>query len=210
MWFDCVVSTRNLQTLYVRIQDGVIVRALVPQDIAAWKALDAELFPVQYEPTFYLQFFSSEENKHDYVVLGAFEEESGTMIGVISARRSLQRTGLFSHASKCYIMTIGVHALYRRKRIAHILMQIVQTWFERWTTCTSVFLHVLSTNMGALRFYENLHFRTACFRKGFYEIQGRPMDALELEKPLMPSNPLNWTNWFMSFLPVHWCVAEDL
>jgi len=60
-----------------------------------------------------------------------------------------------------YILSLGVRAPHRRKGVATLLLnQLINCLMaDEHRHCQAIFLHVLTTNTPAIRFYERCNFR---------------------------------------------------
>ena len=63
-----------------------------------------------------------------------------------------------------YVMTLGVTDEYRHRGIGTVLMKSLVAACKR--SFVAIFLHVLSSNMRALAFYEKLGFERHCLLTG--------------------------------------------
>mgnify|MGYP001950191326 CR=1 FL=1 len=87
----------------------------------------------------------------------------------------------------CYIMTIGVLDECRKLGLGTLLLnytcQMVAE--SEWTdTCEIIYLHVVTYNEIALKFYRKNGFSRLQVLKQHYEILGKPYDAVVLFKRL--------------------------
>lgn len=79
-----------------------------------------------------------------------------------------------------YILTLGVVKEFRRLGIAtYLLTRLIDLLTTGSVTqdCKAVFLHVLSTNHVAIRFYEKLNFKRYRFLPFYYHINGGERDG---------------------------------
>jgi ribosomal protein S18 acetylase RimI-like enzyme len=119
-----------------------------------------------------------------YCALAAFDDDTGELIGVCTCRLVIVSKSLFSSEPQLYIMTLGVHPSYRRRHIAESMLRMVSEWFEFHHSCTTVYLHVLSTNEQAVAFYRRCGFKCMTTLKRYYVLDGVHHDALVMEKQL--------------------------
>ncbi|KAJ8951262.1 hypothetical protein NQ318_008165, partial [Aromia moschata] len=85
----------------------------------------------------------------------------------------------FSDADIAYILSLGVIQHYRRNGIASLLLDSLLrhlTTPER-KKVKAVFLHVLTTNSAAIRFYEKKKFALHSFLPYYYSIRGKCKDG---------------------------------
>ena len=77
-----------------------------------------------------------------------------------------------------YIMTLGTVLSARRRGVASALLRRCVAHYESGDPGVgAVFLHVITYNRGALRFYEHHGFKAMTCVKGYYNINGRPHDC---------------------------------
>lgn len=87
-------------------------------------------------------------------------------------------------------MTICVQPEYRESGVGADLLTVWFTFLSlkqqkiclllNQQGCNTVYLHVLTTNQKAIKFYKNRGFRTVKFHDGFYRINSTYQDAYEM------------------------------
>lgn len=78
-----------------------------------------------------------------------------------------------------YILSLGVRRAYRRNGIASLLLEqlLAHVTAPERSSVKAVFLHVLSSNTPAIRFYQRCHFRLHSFLPYYYYIRGKCKDG---------------------------------
>lgn len=78
-----------------------------------------------------------------------------------------------------YILSLGVRRAYRRNGIASLLLDklLSHVTAPERSSVKAVFLHVLSSNVPAIRFYQRCHFQLHSFLPYYYYIKGRNRDG---------------------------------
>lgn len=78
-----------------------------------------------------------------------------------------------------YILSLGVRRTYRRNGIASLLLEqlLAHVTAPERLSVKAVFLHVLSSNTPAIRFYQRCHFRLHSFLPYYYYIRGKCKDG---------------------------------
>ena len=86
-----------------------------------------------------------------------------------------------------YIMTLGTVLSARRRGVASALLRRCVAHYESGDPGVgAVFLHVITYNRGALRFYEHHGFSLMTCVKGYYTINNRPHDCYVYFRPIIP------------------------
>ncbi|GBG24963.1 N-alpha-acetyltransferase 60 [Hondaea fermentalgiana] len=129
------------------------------------------------------------------------QEMETILLGGISAQlRSLNENDIeqprLSAASKqmgyylgCYVLTIATHPYCRRSGVGSKLLNYVIETAASNPACGVVYLHVITYNEAALRFYERHGFRRVETLTDFYRIDGRSYDAYLYAKFLGEAKP---------------------
>ncbi|KAL1501344.1 hypothetical protein ABEB36_006679 [Hypothenemus hampei] len=162
----------------------VQLRFLCPEDLDEVRALCQEWFPIEYPFYWYEEITSS--NSSFYSLAAVYKQQ---IIGLIVAeiiphsRLHEEDTGIlaksFSDCDIAYILSLGVLKEYRRNGIATLLLDSLLrnlTTPER-KKVKAAFLHVLTTNSAAIRFYEKRRFRLHTFLPYYYSIKGKCKDG---------------------------------
>jgi histone acetyltransferase MCC1 len=69
-----------------------------------------------------------------------------------------------------YIMTLGILNQYRRKGLGRLLLEKCILHARGFPCCGAVYLHVITSNRGAIRFYESNDFQRLRELEGYYVI----------------------------------------
>uniref|UniRef100_A0A7S2SR30 N-alpha-acetyltransferase 60 n=1 Tax=Rhizochromulina marina TaxID=1034831 RepID=A0A7S2SR30_9STRA len=88
--------------------------------------------------------------------------------------------GLFScsrRRSVMYILTLGTREEYRRRGVAQSLLAQCVERAKATPGCDAVYLHVITYNTAAIRFYEKNGFVRLRELKSYYKIAGKPYDS---------------------------------
>jgi ribosomal protein S18 acetylase RimI-like enzyme len=103
------------------------------------------------------------KTKTDHIIgciIGAFmkhpEEDTEDNVSHKLTRDPSRHTNLF------YIMTLGTTEEYRKQRLGTKMIQDCLTMVEQVPSCGGIYLHVITYNAAAIKFYERL---------GFYRIE---------------------------------------
>lgn len=104
---------------------------------------------------------------------------AGTVMGFVGRDDVTALRKALDETSAC-IMTLGVHPTARRRGLARELVQAATAVAAgelggEWAT-----LHCLTSNTRALQLYKGLGFAVTRSRRGYYWIDGRSFDAVEL------------------------------
>ncbi|XP_013389989.1 N-alpha-acetyltransferase 60 [Lingula anatina] len=166
------------------IQREVQMRFLSPSDINDIKKLCADWFPIDYPENWFKDITS---NTKFFSLAATF---NGQIIGMIVADIKPRSTCnkedsdlLASHypanIQVAYILSLGVVRDFRNHGIASLLLE---TLLQHLTTserqnCKAVYLHVLTANATAIRFYERRNFKLHSFLPYYYSIKGSPSDG---------------------------------
>lgn len=76
-----------------------------------------------------------------------------------------------------YIYTVGVIDEFRGKKVATNLLECIMEYVAYYDSCMFGYLHVLSTNSGAIKCYEKNGFLHSKTMKDFYSIDDRKYDG---------------------------------
>merc|ERR1712070_671810 len=140
--------------------------------------LNTSTFPVHYQE----QFYSDLLKALDYSRLGYYCD---ILVSSICCRLEDRAAGLTGKA--LYIMTLSVLPPYQRRSIASQLIQWVLEKAESQDAqkdeVQEIYLHVQTSNSGALDFYKSFGFEVAEEIKNYYK-KIDPPDCYVLRKPL--------------------------
>mmetsp|Transcript_35728 Transcript_35728/g.93394 ORF Transcript_35728/g.93394 Transcript_35728/m.93394 type:complete len:214 (-) Transcript_35728:742-1383(-) len=194
-------------------------RRLQPKDRGTVKFLHDQWFPVRYPDHFFTLATSPDSalqsevllhpETNEFAALAVWRQCSMAQVDV-EDRDILppaQHDG--SRHDAIYILTIGVAAEYRRCGLASRLIRnlIAHAEADRNPHCRCVYLHVLATNEGAIRFYTSHGFTRHALLKNYYDIAGEKRDAYTYVYFLPPRSgqPADWTDCVIqSYRDVCW------
>ncbi|KAK9095536.1 hypothetical protein Scep_027005 [Stephania cephalantha] len=164
-------------------------RPIQPLDLAVLEKIHGDLFPIRYEPEFFLNVVH-----HTNIVSwgavdrGRSDGRSNELIGFVTARvvaadqseqigDMLRRDSLKTDKTLVYILTLGVVKSYRNLGIASVLVREAINYAANIVSCRGVYLHVIAYNKSAIGFYKKMSFNCARRLENFYYINGHHYDA---------------------------------
>jgi [ribosomal protein S18]-alanine N-acetyltransferase len=130
------------------------LRRLTPKDLEAIEQIERRSYPTPWSRS----MFASELSKPSSISLGAFEAETGELVGYLVISR---------YVDAWHVMNIAVAPERRRQGIAVAL-------FERLFELTAAdgrrgyTLEVRISNEAAIKLYERLGFQSRGVRRGYY------------------------------------------
>jgi [ribosomal protein S18]-alanine N-acetyltransferase len=130
------------------------LRRLTPKDLEAIERIERRSYPTPWSRS----MFASELSKPSSISLGAFEAETGELVGYLVISR---------YVDAWHVMNIAVAPARRRPGIAVAL-------FERLFELTAAdgrrgyTLEVRISNEAAIKLYERLGFQSRGVRRGYY------------------------------------------
>jgi ribosomal-protein-alanine N-acetyltransferase len=130
------------------------LRRLTPKDLEAIERIERRSYPTPWSRS----MFASELSKPSSISLGAFEAETGELVGYLVISR---------YVDAWHVMNIAVAPERRREGIAVAL-------FERLFELTAAdgrrgyTLEVRISNEAAIKLYERLGFQSRGVRRGYY------------------------------------------
>jgi ribosomal-protein-alanine N-acetyltransferase len=129
-------------------------RRLALRDLGAIEEIELRSYPTPWSRS----MFAGELAKPSSVCLGAFEPESGELLGYLIISR---------YVDAWHVMNVAVAPEHRRRGIASALLE---RFFEttRGESRRGYTLEVRVSNAGAIRLYERLGFRSRGVRRGYY------------------------------------------
>ncbi|RUS79863.1 hypothetical protein EGW08_012389 [Elysia chlorotica] len=168
----------------LRIQQEVQLRFLSPSDIEEVKTLCRDWFPIEYPDYWYTDITSSPR----FYSLAAthYSRIIGLVVAELRCQEKLNKEDSDLLANQfppntqvAYILSLGVVGDFRRNGIASLLLDSLLSYLtaKERSNCKAVYLHVLSTNTVALRFYERRKFRRHLFLPYYYAIGGKARDG---------------------------------
>eukprot|EP00026_Physarum_polycephalum_P014523 Phypoly_transcript_15047.p1 GENE.Phypoly_transcript_15047~~Phypoly_transcript_15047.p1 ORF type:complete len:230 (+),score=21.68 Phypoly_transcript_15047:3-692(+) len=167
-------------------REQIVVRPITDVDLDRIRPLHEEWFPVKYDNDFYATMAHNTSSFPVTFAMAAVKAETGEVIGVITGQVNkewqVEDTELLSFKFReqelMYITTLGVIDLYRKQGIATLLLKTMLDFCEiERPSVSAIYLHVLTTNSHAIKFYEKHKF--TCLRKlaAYYEIGENSMDS---------------------------------
>lgn len=161
------------------LTNNLQLRFLGPNDLVEVKSLCCKWFPIEYPDTWYEDITSSPRFYSLAAIL------NNRIIGILIAEvKSISKCNpedsgilggrLLKDTRVAYVLSLGVVKEYRKNGIASLLLNnlfgLLTT--EEYLNCKAVYLHVLTTNYVALRFYERHKFRLFRYMPCYYAIKG--------------------------------------
>ncbi|HEX9416976.1 MAG TPA: ribosomal protein S18-alanine N-acetyltransferase [Gaiellaceae bacterium] len=132
----------------------ILFRRLKLGDLGAIEEIERRSYPTPWSRS----MFASELAKQSSICLGAFDEETGVLIGYLIIAR---------YVDAWHVMNIAVEPRYQRRGIATLMLEqlfdITAGDDRRGYT-----LEVRISNKGAIKLYERLGFRGRGVRRGYY------------------------------------------
>jgi [ribosomal protein S18]-alanine N-acetyltransferase len=132
----------------------VIIRTLQLRDLSAIEDIERDSYATPWSRS----MFAGELSKASSVCLGAFEEETGELIGYLIVSR---------YVDAWHVMNIAVDPNLRRAGVATALLvrlfEVTSGDGRRGYT-----LEVRVSNTGAINLYERLGFQPRGIRRGYY------------------------------------------
>lgn len=133
---------------------SVVLRRLELRDLNAIERIERESYPTPWSRS----MFAGELAKPSSISLGAFDEESGELVGYLVISR---------YVDAWHVMNVAVAPPHRRRGIARLLLDRL---FEETSADErrGYTLEVRVSNTGAIALYEGLGFVARGVRRGYY------------------------------------------
>nr|CAB3264181.1 N-alpha-acetyltransferase 60-like [Phallusia mammillata] len=162
------------------------LRFLCGDDIPCLKELCNEWFPIKYPDSWYNlvvfneKFYSMAATLDDKIV--------AVLIAEIKPRHLVPKedADLLSYCfhkdtKVAYILSLGVHHPHRRHGVASFLLKnflwYISMCLSKSALVKAVYLHVLTTNLVAIKFYQGHNFKLLHYLPSYYMINGLPNDG---------------------------------
>jgi len=147
------------------------LRKLELGDLNAIEAIERESYPTPWSRS----MFASELAKPSSLSLGAFDQDSGALVGYLVISR---------YVDAWHVMNVAVTTAYRRRGVARALLDrlFAETGGDEHRGYT---LEVRVSNEGAIKLYEALGFVSRGVRRGYYTDNRE--DALIMWRDPVPS-----------------------
>jgi N-alpha-acetyltransferase 50 len=188
-----------------KMRSGIWLSDITEKNVRHVRLLNCVLFPIRYDQKFYTEILQAGEFAK-LVYYGDSDENEDLLspIGAVCCRReqahvppSVQDPPIFPNLTTSslfplvdgkisyhvYIMTLGVLAPYRRLGIGSVLLQHILDQCAKDKSIKKIYLHVQTSNMEALKFYEKVGFHIINIVPNYYR-NIQPSDAYELCKQL--------------------------
>ncbi|PIO40502.1 hypothetical protein AB205_0185560 [Aquarana catesbeiana] len=161
-----------------------VLRFLCHDDIDTVKELCADWFPIEYPDSWYRditsnkKFFSLAATYHGQIV-GMIVAEIKSRTKVHKEDGDILASSFTSDTQVAYILSLGVVKEFRKQGIGSLLLESLKSHISSTAQdlCKALYLHVLTTNSSAIRFYENRHFHQHHYLPYYYSIRGVLQDA---------------------------------
>ncbi|KAK2832874.1 hypothetical protein Q5P01_016763 [Channa striata] len=157
----------------------VQLRFLCHDDIENVKLLCGDWFPIEYPDSWYQDITS---NKKFFSLAATYRGGIvGMIVAEIKGRTKVHKEDGDILASSfpvdtqvAYILSLGVVKQFRKHGIGSLLLDSLKEHISTTAQdhCKAIYLHVLTTNNTAIRFYENRDFRQHHYLPYYYSIRG--------------------------------------
>ena len=133
---------------------AIELRKLTPRDLDAIEVIERVSYPTPWSRS----MFAGEIAKGASVCIGAFDSETGEMVGYMINSRMVDAW---------HVMNVAVAPAYRRRGIALALLDRLFALTEG-DARRGYTLEVRVSNGGAIRLYERAGFKSRGIRRGYY------------------------------------------
>lgn len=159
-------------------------------NIGQLRKLNEHTFPVSYADKFYNEIPTLQKQFAQFAYYG------GSAIGAVCARLEPMADG----SKKLYIMTIGVLVAYRQRGVGRKLLNLLLDAAAKMPEIALVYLHVQTSNEGALDFYNKAGFEKIGKIENYYK-RITPPDCFVLAKLTRTENGAKLADYDAEFLP---------
>jgi len=150
------------------METGFSFRKLLPDDVPVIFDLHQQWFPIRIEDEFYRLLLS--DTYYCIVATHSGNRAEQEIVGFLSAQSDWSTDDIpvaNRRDSMMYISSMGVTESARHKGLGSMLLhQLLEHC--RKEKFAAIFLHVIVTNGGAIRFYEKHNFKRICRLANFY------------------------------------------
>nr|SVE77202.1 EOG090X0BM0 [Daphnia lumholtzi]SVE78440.1 EOG090X0BM0 [Daphnia lumholtzi] len=160
------------------------LRFLCPSDLDQVKELCKEWFPIQYPEAWYRDITS---DPRFYSLAAVYQSKLvGLLIAEVKQSDAINKEDkgildgrMYSNCTVGYILSLGVCSSFRRQGVASLLLDsfLNHVTQSENQTCKAIYLHVLTMNSAAIRFYEKHYFRLHSFLPYYYSVDGKCKDG---------------------------------
>ncbi|KAM7536008.1 hypothetical protein Aperf_G00000095169 [Anoplocephala perfoliata] len=171
------VATKLKKANDVRLELG----ELTVHNVNQLRVINRTVFPVNYTDKFYIDLLKQPQ----LCRLAYFND---IVVGAVCYR--FEKVEGSDNLKKCYIMTLGCLAPYRRYGVGSLLLRHVLRKCAKNKQVKTVYLHVHIENDDAVKFYEKFGFQITSKIENYYH-RLSPQDAYILEKQLDHSVPID-------------------
>nr|SVE83265.1 EOG090X0BM0 [Daphnia magna] len=160
------------------------LRFLCPSDLDQVKDLCKEWFPIQYPEAWYRDITS---DPRFYSLAAVYQSKLvGLLIAEVKQSDAINKEDkgildgrMYSNCTVGYILSLGVCSTFRRQGVASLLLDSFLNHVTQSENqiCKAIYLHVLTMNSAAIRFYEKHYFRLHSFLPYYYSVDGKCKDG---------------------------------
>ncbi|KAL6476197.1 hypothetical protein MHYP_G00146960 [Metynnis hypsauchen] len=187
------------------------LRLLCQDDIDSVKVLCGDWFPIEYPDSWYHDITS---NKKFFSLAATFKGGIvGMIVAEIKGRTKVHKEDGDILASSfpvdtqvAYILSLGVVKEFRKHGIGSLLLDSLKDHISTTAQdhCKAIYLHVLTTNLTAIHFYENRDFKQHHYLPYYYSIRGVLKDGFTYVLYINGGHP-PWTILypFLAWLCMH-------
>ena len=195
---DDIQEDQEMLCLDANNVDQIRLRKLLPSDVDIVRSLCREWFPIDYPDLWYHEittssrFFSAVAIDSEEDIIGLIVAENKPQSRCNPEDRDLVSKYFWSpDPVVSYILSLGVVKERRREGIASILLNhlIGHLTGQESHACRAIFLHVLSTNQGAIDFYIRQGFQQHKKLPLYYLIKGSCLDGCSYVKYINSGHP---------------------
>ncbi|KAK9236878.1 acyl-CoA N-acyltransferase [Lipomyces kononenkoae] len=177
----------------IALAEGLLTRCPTLESMKSQNVDDVSRFlnqnlPVSYSPSFLMQFIVGKDCfcyfARDLSRASRTKPDDSAIVGVVAGK--ILRSALNRDVCTGNVMILAVASEWRRFGVGWELLRKLELAFHQVasssiTSLKSIFLHVASTNTGAIRFYEKGGYAYEKSESGYY---GRRADGIVMRKHL--------------------------